>query len=94
MKVEFTRSAVDDLAQTQKFYEEQGAPGTGLRILEELVQKAERLAKFPDSGRIVPEFGMPFLREIIAPPFRIVYRRDANKIWVIRIWRSERLMKL
>ena len=34
------------------------------------------LADFPESGRIVPEFGIPTLREIICPRFRIVHRVD------------------
>ena len=46
------------------------------------------------SGRVVPEFAMKDLREIIHPPFRIVYRREKRKILIVRIWRSERLLKL
>jgi toxin ParE1/3/4 len=30
---------------------------------------------------------------LIHPPFRIVYRLDADRVRVVRIWRSERLMK-
>lgn len=33
-------------------------------------------------------------QQLIRPPFRIVYRRDRNKIRVVRVWRSERLMVL
>jgi hypothetical protein len=32
------------------------------------------------------------LRELIRPPFRIVYRRDPKQVSVVRIWRSERLL--
>lgn len=47
-------------------------------------------------GRKVPEFDTPKLRELIHPPFRIVYRydMDAQKISVVRVWRSERMLKL
>ena len=31
--------------------------------------------------------------ELIHPPFRIVYRRGAAHIQVIRVWRSERLLE-
>ncbi|MDJ0891444.1 MAG: type II toxin-antitoxin system RelE/ParE family toxin, partial [Gammaproteobacteria bacterium] len=30
------------------------------------------------------------LRELIRPPFRIVYRRDPKHVRVVRVWRSER----
>ena len=45
-----------------------------------MIAQIERLNDFPESGRVVPEFKMANLREIIHPPFRIVYRLDANKI--------------
>jgi toxin ParE1/3/4 len=94
MRVELTESAVKDLDRLLKYYEEQGSSETGRRLVADILKRSERLSKHPDSGRIVPEFGIHFLREIITPPFRVVYRRDPNKIWIIRIWRSERLLKL
>ncbi len=94
MKVELTESAFTDLKNIIQYYQDQGAPEQGRRWTGEILKKSERLSLHPDSGRIVPEFGLPFLRELIAPPFRVVYRRDPNKIWIIRIWRSERLLSL
>ena len=94
MKVELTQSAFKDLENTLPNYEDQGVPEQGSRLVLDILKKSERLAKHPDSGRVVPEFGMPFLREMIVPPFRVVYRRDPQMIWIIRVWRSERLLKL
>ena len=34
----------------------------------------ERLAEFPESGRVVPEFNERTIREVIRRPCRIVYR--------------------
>lgn len=93
MKVQFVQSAHSDFANILSYYQEQGAPEQGRRLISEVIKKSERLAKYPDSGRVVPEFGMTFLREIIYPPFRVVYRRDSNLISVVRVWRSERLLK-
>ena len=42
----------------------------------------------------VPEFDQPWLRELIFPPFRIVYRREATRARIVRVWRSERLLML
>jgi toxin ParE1/3/4 len=94
MKVELTQSASKDLEQTLQYYTDQGVPDQGRRLVLDILKKSERLAKHPDSGRVVPEFGMPFLREMIVPPFRVVYRREPQMIWIIRVWRSERLLKL
>jgi plasmid stabilization system protein ParE len=94
MKVYFTESALTDFDNLLQFYKEQSALETGRRLVSEIIKKSERLAKHPDSGRIVPEFGVPFLREIIFPSFRVVYRRDPDKIWIVRVWRGERLLRL
>jgi plasmid stabilization system protein ParE len=66
----------------------------GNRLIKEIISQVERLADFPESGRIVPEFNIENLREIIFAPFRIVYRLDGNKIKIVRVWRSERMFRL
>ena len=90
----FAESAVADLVEIREWYADQQVPEVGKRLAQEVVAQVERLADFPESGRIVPEFGLPNLREIIYPPFRIVYRVDDDHIWIIRVWRSERLLKV
>jgi toxin ParE1/3/4 len=69
-------------------------PEVGERLISEILASIEALAEHPDIGRIVPEFGQAFLRELIRPPFRIVYRRDPKQVRIVRIWRSERLLEL
>jgi len=48
----------------------------------------------PDIGRVVPEFGEEKIRELIHSPFRVIYLREQDSIHVIRVWRSERMLKL
>jgi len=43
---------------------------------------------------MVPEFNEKNIRELIHPPFRIVYLNEERIIHVIRVWRSERLLNL
>jgi plasmid stabilization system protein ParE len=52
------------------------------------------LCENPDIGRVVPEFGVEKIRELIHPPYRIVYLREQKAIHVTRVWRSERLLAL
>lgn len=89
-KLSFADSAVKDLVDIRQWYEAQQVPDIGERLLREIVDQVERLADFPESGRIVPEFGVAQLREIIHPPFRIVYRLDDDRVRIVRVWRSER----
>jgi toxin ParE1/3/4 len=92
--IRFAESALADLESILAWYAEQGVPDVGKRLIGEIVASIEALANHPDIGRIVPEFDQPFLRELIQPPFRIVYRRDPQRVRVVRVWRSERLLKM
>lgn len=92
--ISFAESALRDLEEVRNWYVEQGVPEVGVRLVEEVFQHVEALAKHSDMGRVVPEFDQPFLRELIHPPFRIVYRRDPQRVRIVRVWRSERLLHL
>ena len=90
----FTESAILDLEEIDYYYHEQQVPDIGKQFMREIISRCEKLPAYPEHGRIVPEFNQPLLRELIHPPFRIVYRLGSTKITIIRIWRSERLLKL
>jgi plasmid stabilization system protein ParE len=92
--VSFAESALRDLEEIKAWYAGQGVSEISERLVSEVFQRVETLVDHPDIGRIVPEFGQSFLRELIHPPFRIGYRHDAKRVRVVRIWRSERLLLL
>lgn len=93
-EITFANSALGDLEDVLEYYREQQVPFIGEKLVADVIEAVELLEEQPDMGRIVPEFDLNYLRELIRPPFRIVYRRDPNKIRIIRVWRSERLMLL
>jgi toxin ParE1/3/4 len=90
--VELAESAEDDLRGILARYSSQQAPQVGASMVVAIIEQVERLAAFPDSGRVAPEFETPWLREVRLPPYRIVYRREDAVVTVVRVWRSERLM--
>lgn len=92
--IHFAESAVADLEEIPLWYAEQGVPDIGERFIAKIFQRIEALGTHPELGRIVPEFDQHFLRELIQPPFRIVYRHDPGQVRIVRIWRSERLLRL
>lgn len=92
VRIEFSQSAQHDLFDIVEWYASQGAREVGRRLVAQVVDRVEQLRAFPDSGRMVPEFETPWLRELEMPPFRIVYRRDESVVTIVRVWRSERLM--
>lgn len=92
--IEFAESALSDLEDILFWYADLQVPDTGKRLVQEIFTGLEQLADFPESGRIVPEFSVKTIRGLIHPPFRIVYRIDPSKIWIVRVWHSERLLIL
>ena len=91
--IRIAESALADLGAIRAWYIELDASEVGDRLVREIVASIESLADHPALGRIVPEFGQPFLRELIRPPFRIVYRREPGLVRVVRVWRSARLLE-
>lgn len=94
MKILISNSAFSDLEGIKEFYIKQGVPNIGTSFISEIFDHIEILNTHPKIGRIVPEFKDEFIREIIHPPFRIVYLLETKKIHIIRVWRSERILKL
>lgn len=94
MKVTIANSAFSDLERIKEYYKEEGAPHIGKQFVISIIEHIQTLIENPKIGRTVPEFGEPRIRELIHPPFRIVYLREQASIHIVRIWRSERLLRL
>jgi len=94
LQIILAESAVMDLEEIRAYYFEQQVPEVGDRFVREIIALNEDLSSHPDRGRVVPEFNQSKIRELIHPPFRIVYRRDPQSLSIVRVWRSERLMRL
>ena len=94
MEFRIAQSALDDLKAIQAWYCSEGVPHIGEQRVNSILKQCERLLLHPDSGRKVPEFDRTDIRELIHAPFRVVYFRQANQITFIRVWRSERLLRL
>lgn len=94
MKIILARSALSDLQEIKAHYLAQGVPDIGQKFVNAILKDVQRLRDHPDSGRKVPEFDQDRIREIIHPPFRVVYLRNAASVNLVRVWRSERLLLL
>ena len=60
-------------------------------VIQRLVHSAERLREFPNLGRVVPEVARADIRELIVPPFRLVYRTRSDTVEVVTVFRAARL---
>ena len=55
------------------------------QVIDRLVGRLDQARRFPESGRMVPEFEQPDIRELIEPPYRLMYRIREDAIEVLAI---------
>jgi len=63
-------------------------PHQAYEIFKNIKYRASNLRVFPNRGRIVPELleqGVTQYRELIIPPWRIIYRVSENKVYVLSV---------
>jgi len=94
VKILVSQSAFTDLEDIIEYYKEQDIPKIGTETVSAIIEHVQVLLKHPDIGRKVPEFNDEYIREIIHPPYRIVYLKEIKTVQIIRVWRSERILKL
>ena len=87
--VRWTPQAADDLQAIYDFIARE-SPHYAQLTVEGIIAAIDRLKQFPLMGRHVPESGREDLRELIKPPYRIVYR-TGEAIKILTIFRGSRL---
>lgn len=81
MRVEWTELAFAQLDDAMAFIA-RDRPETAARWFSAMLDAAQRLSRFPDSGRVVPEASRDEIRELVISPYRIVYRRDPDAVYI------------
>ena len=65
------------------------SPANALKTLKKIKQKTSSLYTLPERGRSVPELqdqGILLYRELIVPPWRIIYRISEMKVYVLSVF--------
>jgi plasmid stabilization system protein ParE len=92
LKVLFTPSGRNQfLAAIAYIHRENPTAAVAFRRKAEKV--LSRLRKFPQSGRVLPEFpDLPF-REVIINSYRFFYRVKGKTVWIVAVWHGAQLPK-
>jgi plasmid stabilization system protein ParE len=91
-RVLWTEVAVRDLEQIVS-YIAADSPANAEQVLSRIQKQAASLETLPLRGRLVPELtgsGIRTWRELIARPYRIIFRVEANKVYVLALLDSRR----
>lgn len=64
------------------------------RLVDRLEHRAERLTRFPESGRHVPEFPFSEFREVLVGNYRLVYRVRGGHVEIVTVFEGHMLFPL
>src|SRR5438105_15588202 len=83
-EVRWTPQALDDLEAICLFIG-RDAPSVAAVFAQRTFDATDRLATFPESGRIVPEMNDPIFREIILGSYRLIYRMRSGDVQILTL---------
>jgi plasmid stabilization system protein ParE len=85
MKLKFTPSARGQFLTALEYIAAEN-PAAARRVRDRVEKALTRLAKYPNSGRRIPEFSELAHRELVVSPYRIFYRVVNKELWIIAVW--------
>ena len=86
-------TALDDL-QAIRDYVARDSERYADALVDRILGAVDRVAVFPRSGRVVPEFMNDAMREVVQGNYRIVYRLTAVRVEVVAVVHGARLLRL
>ncbi len=92
MKVRFTSSGKSQFLAALAYIRDEN-PNAARRFRQRAGRILKRLEKYPQSGRLLPEFPELPYREVLVPPYRFFYRVEGKTVWVVGVWHGAQLPK-
>jgi toxin ParE1/3/4 len=93
VRVHWTHTATEHLLAIYEHIA-QDAPLYARRMIDRLTKRSEQIAACPRSGRMVPEYEAPDIREVIERPYRIIYRIKTDQIDILAVVHGAQLLPL
>jgi len=91
-EVRWTPQAVEDLEAICLFIA-RDAPQVAALFADRVMRATDRLAENPRLGRVVPEFGLQDLRELVVGCYRVIYRIRREQAQVLTVHHGARLLE-
>lgn len=92
VKVLWTEFAIEDLKSIHDYISKDSKVYAS-RFVEKIMSRVDQLETNPKSGRIVPEFNIETLRELIEGNYRIIYKIDSGFVGIVRVHHSARQLR-
>ncbi len=91
MKIFWSPLAVERLENIFEYISKDDS-NAAQKMIGRIFKKVESLSKFPERGRKVPETNREEIREVFESSYRIIYRIDRKRIYVLSIRNFRQLL--
>ena len=92
LRIAWSQPAVHDLEAISAFIAED-SPAYASTVIRNLVHRTRNLAKFPRSGRRVPEFDDENIREVIVYGYRLIYHLQIETVLIVAVIHGKRILR-
>ena len=90
-QIRWTLQAAEDLESITE-YIARDSPHYASLFAIDVVVAVDRLAGFPQLGRVVPEKADPQIRELLQGNYRIIYRQIDDVVEILSVYHGSRLL--
>ena len=91
-RVIWSKRAAQDLDSITE-YIAADSPAYAGTVLKNIVNQTRILARFPQAGRMVPEFDDENLRELIVYSYRVIYRLQEDEALIVAVIHGKRVLQ-
>ena len=91
MKIFWSPLAVERLEYIYDFISKENA-SAAQKMINKIFKRVESLSKYPERGRKVPEANRKEIREVFEDEYRIIYRLEPKKIFILTIRNFKQLL--
>ncbi len=88
----WTNEALNRLSEIDE-YISQDSVTRARKFINNLIKSTSTIPQYPQRGRIVPEFGVSDIRELIHNNYRIVYRVKKDQVQILTVFEAHRLIR-
>lgn len=89
-RIEWTARARADAEQIQAFVS-RSSPERARQLSERIAEAVRRLADFPRMGKRIGEWDSEEIRQLIATPYRVLYRVRGDLVEILAVQHGARL---
>jgi plasmid stabilization system protein ParE len=92
MKVAWSYVALGNLIEANKYISSEN-PEAARKVINDIYDTGRKIKEFPEKGRIVPEIRRKNVREVFCFEYRIIYRIETRRIFILTVRHMKQRIK-